>query len=107
MFLTPEQADVIIAAKIVIGILVGMIAGFIFHALRPVSKHWLLTGGAIGMASFIAGILLNGWASDWNSNPGPWRTWFADQEIIFPLLLTLCLVGLHHFWLTHRRRSSR
>ena len=105
MFLTPELATVIIAAKIVLGIMVGIVAAFIFHARRPVSKHWLLTGAAIGMASFIAGILLTGWASDWNGRAGPWRTWFAAQEISFPLLLTLCLVGLHHFWLTAHRRS--
>jgi hypothetical protein len=105
MFLTPEQADVIIAAKIVFGIVVGMVAAFILHALRPVGKRWLLPGAAIGMASFIAGILLTGWASDWTGHAGPLRTWFASQEISFPLLLTLCLVGLHHLWLTAHRRS--
>jgi len=110
MFLTPKLAAVLIAIKLTLGIMVGMVAAFIFHRLRPVSRHWLLTGAGFGVASFLVGSFLTGWASDRtsyvNGHATTWRTWFADQEFSFPLLLTLCLVGLHHLWLTAHRSGT-
>jgi hypothetical protein len=100
MFLTLPTAAILIAFKLLVGILAGMAVALILQMWRPLGKHSVAAGGGLGVAGTLAGSLLTGLASErteyLNGHPVTWRTWFAAHETSFSLLLVVCLVGARH-----------
>ena len=109
MLLTPEIEAVFFGIKILLGIAAGTAAAFILHRWRPIKKRRLGTGAVLGVLGSVAGSLLTGWASEGtehvNGHAANFRSWFADQEFSFPVLLTACLVIFWHLWLISRRHA--